>query len=876
MITLQLTKEPMAVDFIKNRPYFTVKAINSVSPSAAMTKIEFATVNSVPRPSQSGEIVLTLPDSTVLTFTSLYGTDYDDMQEADTYVWKGDLPSMQTEFESKLFNHYILSQYYDMIASIGASGLVLWFIDKSLTNTIALDISCTGYSGTAPVVTKYAGVAIDEPENWMLFAKYQLIRNVLNGGTEILKTPEMFFNKNNNDEVEVKTDLLQHYFEFVDIPSMMHLYSAAAMRFNALRVKLLYAQAGGSPLAVKWVQQSNEFHLLNARLQSQYYDEGKLDITLPSSQSDIIADITDKVIAWGMHSGERVRTFEGMEQYVYLSTYYCTGNHNIVAGITYITATGTTGSIAKPAVNLGKNNIYRFLTDMESLGIDGMDVIEYTVNLTDNAVSVFSRIYTVIPKPYFAKVFILQNKYGLLESFFVDNLLKEKTLEGSEVVLAEAHHIDIEKKDVVYTARTGSKRIKELPCFEHAAANKFNYIIADGRLVPIVILPDSFTIADEEKDLQGFEFKFKVSNEAEELPVTKETYEDSVPDIGYVADAIMLVDGIINTRLGHNDEAVWWEDLTGNENHVNLVTGALASIEEDAVYFNPSDEVNLPITSGPVKENGEVVDSFEALTIEICFKMSADQPAGMNVIAQIYESVAGVRYDFASDDNAATVTGKVYDNDEYKLFLEKHPILTKELYTVSLVISGGTTYGYVNAVLIESHSGITEDIQALLTEGVSLGNYVIGECGFKGRIHNFRIYKGALTEEQIIANHNNDVSRFGDDSGSGSASGSASGSGSGSASASASASESGGGLPPVAEFDGNPRQGSKPLSVQFTDMSMNDPDGWFWDFGDGTPASTEQNPVHDYKNPGIFTVSLEASNAYGQDTEVKIEYIEVI
>lgn len=80
---------------------------------------------------------------------------------------------------------------------------------------------------------------------------------------------------------------------------------------------------------------------------------------------------------------------------------------------------------------------------------------------------------------------------------------------------------------------------------------------------------------------------------------------------------------------------------------------------------------------------------------------------------------------------------------------------------------------------------------------------------------------------------------------------------------------------PVSDFSGIPLSGVKPLTVSFTDLSTNSPTSWLWNFGDGY-TSTEQNPVHNYLNIGIYSVSLKVTNAYGEDTEIKNNYIEVI
>ena len=64
----------------------------------------------------------------------------------------------------------------------------------------------------------------------------------------------------------------------------------------------------------------------------------------------------------------------------------------------------------------------------------------------------------------------------------------------------------------------------------------------------------------------------------------------------------------------------------------------------------------------------------------------------------------------------------------------------------------------------------------------------------------------------------------------------------------------GGGSPPVVSADADVRYGPLPLAVNFTSAGTRDEDGgaltYRWDFGDGTPPSTEPNPTHVFKGPG--------------------------
>ena len=83
------------------------------------------------------------------------------------------------------------------------------------------------------------------------------------------------------------------------------------------------------------------------------------------------------------------------------------------------------------------------------------------------------------------------------------------------------------------------------------------------------------------------------------------------------------------------------------------------------------------------------------------------------------------------------------------------------------------------------------------------------------------------------------------------------------------------GNPPLADFVGSPRSGDAPLTVQFTDQSSNNPTFWSWSFGDGNTIN-QQNPSHTYENTGSYNVTFVALNQYGYDTELKVDYINVI
>ena len=79
---------------------------------------------------------------------------------------------------------------------------------------------------------------------------------------------------------------------------------------------------------------------------------------------------------------------------------------------------------------------------------------------------------------------------------------------------------------------------------------------------------------------------------------------------------------------------------------------------------------------------------------------------------------------------------------------------------------------------------------------------------------------------------------------------------------------------PMASFVASTETGTAPLAVQFTDTSIGTPTAWLWEFGDGE-TSALQNPSHTYTEPGLYTVTLTVTNAYGSDTETKTDHIRV-
>lgn len=66
-------------------------------------------------------------------------------------------------------------------------------------------------------------------------------------------------------------------------------------------------------------------------------------------------------------------------------------------------------------------------------------------------------------------------------------------------------------------------------------------------------------------------------------------------------------------------------------------------------------------------------------------------------------------------------------------------------------------------------------------------------------------------------------------------------------------------------------------SIVFSDLSYNAVSGWTWTFEGGTPSSsTDQSPTVTYAAPGVYTVTLTATDGASSDEEQKVGYITVL
>jgi PKD repeat protein len=88
-------------------------------------------------------------------------------------------------------------------------------------------------------------------------------------------------------------------------------------------------------------------------------------------------------------------------------------------------------------------------------------------------------------------------------------------------------------------------------------------------------------------------------------------------------------------------------------------------------------------------------------------------------------------------------------------------------------------------------------------------------------------------------------------------------------------------LSPIAQFSASTTSPIVNQTVTFTDLTSNSPTSWAWSFNPGTvtyvggTSAASQNPQVQFTAMGNYTVTLNVSNSYGSDSEIKSNFINV-
>lgn len=540
-MAVTLREQPHPLDFAGNGTRFLLKGtpvLTAGSKSRSVWRVDAL-------PSS----VLTVGfGGTVLDFQ--ISTPYQAKDNALRIAGYTDTAMLKNELTTKIAGNYTIARLYDVTV---ADDLTITFLSKDYGGeTVTLD---GNGSGDIEQVEQVAGVTRVQRPNYGVLAWFEVTR--YNGGVvQELATPDMILHLGADNIAELPLEILRHYFAAADVPSLTETFNAYPLLYATLKYRLAYTDVSGEIPQAGVVKRSQECFLSAGRLDDSHHALNLADWHTAMGASATLSEYKD-IRDFASPTGMTVRTYASLSQYAYflLFNIYQDNAHtrSLAVRVDVRTKDGHTFPLDMGSVTVQNYNIVRIPLSPSALGIPSAeDVLSYTVTAQNASGAVWTRTFVLERKPHRAQEFLLQNRYGLLETLSTYTSAVEEETEGSDTVKNGVVGADITDTATVHTARTGYKPEREIQLVADAMRNRFNYRIVDGRAVPIAILPDTLTVTDTAEDLLEAEFQYRFNKPSTaktgNLPVNPGTVEKW-------DDELIWRDDIVRTSARQNEIA---------------------------------------------------------------------------------------------------------------------------------------------------------------------------------------------------------------------------------------------------------------------------------------------------------------------------------
>lgn len=513
-MSITLSESPFTVDFAQN----SLAAKFSCTPFLitgvrACKQFKFTSLPAV------GKTITFSFNDTSLTFTLnqyVIAAKYSDQIAVALSI-----PYLLRSFEDKIVYHYFLNLYYNISAELVEDGLILTFFAKEPGSAYNIEITTNDSISHFTVLSSISGVDSNKRDNYYVYAQIAVNR-YKNGLLESVRTPEILLSPDSNNKAGLPLDILRSYFSDCDLPNYSDTIAGYQLHYALLVYKILFAEIYGEDPVVQTVNHSNNLYLINA-IQSEHNHAVGLPDWDTFHPETAISSYTQPR-NYGSKNDITVNSYKELLQYLYFIFIGDADRQNTYSVDLLCVDGSTVLNYKSGEITLYKNNITRVPISYNALGLydySVKEILSYKIKINfvdhDGNPFVFTRTFLLNQKPFFSKEFLLQSRFGVLESFFCENQLSEKTTEGNKVVLDESIEIDLSDEYTLYTARTGYKTKAEMQLLSEAVSKKYNYRVENESFYKITIVPGTFAILDEKEDLQSAEFSYLVTVQRNEI-----------------------------------------------------------------------------------------------------------------------------------------------------------------------------------------------------------------------------------------------------------------------------------------------------------------------------------------------------------------------
>lgn len=501
-MAVTIREQPHPLDFAGNRPRFLLKG-TPVATAGSKSRSAWR-VNALP----SSVLTVGFGD-TVLDFQIT--SPYQARDRADRIAGYNDTSMLKKELQSKIAEHYTISRHYDVTL---ADDLTLTFLSKEYGGEV-VTIDGNG-SGNIEQLEQVSGVARVLRPNYGVFARFEVTR-YSGGAVQTLETPDMILHLDADDLAELPLDILRSYFTAADVPSLAETFAAYPLQYATLKFRLTYSDVSGEIPQVGVLKHSQEAMLSAGRLDDTHQTLNLADWETDMGAAAKLSEYTD-IRDFGSPTGLTVRSYAELPQYAYFLLFNtlesASHSRQLNVGVIVRTKDGGIHTANQGQVTVANYNIVRLPLSVAALGLDPSGMLSYTVSIRNESGAKWTRTYVLGRKPIGAQEFLLQSRYGLLESLSTDTSAVEEQTDGSDTVKNGVVGADITDTATVHTARTGYRTAREIQLVADAMRSRHNYRIIGGRAVPIAVIPDTLTVTDTAEDLMEAEFQYRFNKPA--------------------------------------------------------------------------------------------------------------------------------------------------------------------------------------------------------------------------------------------------------------------------------------------------------------------------------------------------------------------------
>ena len=436
---------------------------------------------------------------------------YQARDRADRIAGYTDTSMLKKELQSKIAEHYTISRHYDVTL---ADDLTLTFLSKEYGGEV-VTVDGNG-SGNIEQLEQVAGVARVLRPNYGVFARFEVTR-YSGGAVQTLETPDMILHLDSDDLAELPLDVLRSYFTAADVPSLAETFAAYPLQYATLKFRLTYSDVSGEIPQVGVLKHSQEAMLSAGRLDDTHQTLNLADWETDMGAAAKLSEYTD-IRDFGSPTGLTVRSYAELPQYAYFLLFNtlesASHSRQLNVGVIVRMKDGGIHTANQGQVSVSNYNIVRLPLSVAALGLDPSGMLSYTVSIRNESGAKWTRTYVLGRKPIGAQEFLLQSRYGLLESLSTDTSAVEEQTDGSDTVKNGVVGADITDTATVHTARTGYRTAREIQLVADAMRSRHNYRIIGGRAVPIAVIPDTLTVTDTAEDLMEAEFQYRFNKPA--------------------------------------------------------------------------------------------------------------------------------------------------------------------------------------------------------------------------------------------------------------------------------------------------------------------------------------------------------------------------